>query len=165
MVDGKATETEYVGKAIFVYFLAGLGIGLVVLLLGEIGSIPFEGPYEDLSDSEASQAEELYYADFAVTMVTLATVLTPILGALTGFWGGIVHSDLNQGIGYSALVGLLGGVLFVLLVGSLSFLVITEEAGEMMQIKSLDVAALLMSGLISAAGTAMVSAGTAYAAN
>ena len=152
---------DYIGKGVFLYFLAGLSVSLIVLLLGEVGSIPFEAV--DDSVLGVDEADDIFFAEFAARLVTNVLILAPILGVLTGFWGGRILDNVNEAVGFATVVGLIGGFIFVVLVGSLSFLAITEDAAELFQINSLDFTAVVTNGVIAALGTGIAAAGSAYA--
>lgn len=164
--SNESRHQEFVANSVLLFFVAAAGIGFTIIGLTELGSIPFEvAPMEDATVEEIEEFESELFSELAMDMLLFSLFLTPIFGAVVGIWAGGSFERVNDSVLLAGVGSLIGGFIFANIVGSLSFIAMTEEFREALEIQSLSFSSLLMNAILAGIGAAIIAAGTAYAAN
>ncbi len=153
----------YMKNAVLLYTTVGLGIGLVIILLSEFGTYPFElTSAGEMTTSQMSDLNEQFYSTVAMFTILISVVLAPILGGLTGYWAGSSIPDSNQAVIYGAVATFLGSFVFVVLVIFLSSTALTEEATLIAQVEGVDFGGVIVNSIVVGIASAVSAAGAAY---
>jgi len=150
-------------NAVLLYATVGLGIGLVIILLSEFGTYPFElSTGGEMTTNEMDSLNEQFFSTVAMFTILISVVLAPILGGLTGYWAGSSIHDSNQAVIYGAIATFLGSFTFVLLVIFLSSTALTDEAALITQVEGVDFGGVIINSIVVGVASAVAAAGSAY---
>ena len=148
-----------------IFFVAiALGIGLIVVLLGEFGNMPYSYPEEGSVQFAAGEQQEHYTTFLAISVIEFAIVLAPLIGAVTGVLGVRELGEEYQSLPFVAAGAVFGGFLVVLLVGLLAQTGISEDFVGMGGPVGIDVDGYIVNSLIGGVATGLTSLLTAVGA-
>lgn len=165
MSNTDTPQLNYLMNAVLMYATAGLGIGLVIILLSEFGTYPFEmSGLAEMTAEELADVDEQFFSTVALFTILLVVTLAPILGGVSGLLAAGSFSNSDQAVLYAAIAAFLGSFIFVLLAVFLSSTALTEETVLITQIEGIELDGVVTNSLIVSIASTVPAAAGAYAA-
>ncbi len=124
-------KLDYLFNSVLLYATVGLGTGLVIILLSEFGTYPFEMTgMGEMAANQINTLNEQFFSTVALFAILLVVILAPLLSGLAGLLAAGSFTNKSEAVIYSAGAAFLGTFVFVLLVVFLSSTALTEETAS-----------------------------------
>lgn len=153
---------EYIKTSAIFFAVAGVGLGLLVFLLGEFGSFPYELAGE-VPAEEASELTTVHYESLAGRIFEFAPFLAVLLASGVGLLVGLKHSGDSRTV---TVVGAASTGVGVIVFGLLASILASSQMGDsagFAEISGLDFGSVIVILVLAGIAGAVVGAGSAYA--